>query len=269
MNYVEIMGGLGNQLFQYAFAKCVEDVTGIESVLYISFFDNNDNRPGVVKRDYSLNKFNFQFNTAKGNLTVSRIIKEYEKFTVQYGDDNIFFSGFWQDKSYCNGILDTWRKNIGLKEWGEIDSTYKLVADELNSGNSISLHVRRGDYLDEDNVKKYGDITPEYYKRALDKIIAEHGHEGESVLYVFSDDISYCESFISDIWQGRFVMMPMRKDYEDMYLMTKARHHIIANSTFSWWGAALSNRDGITISPANWYRKRDSKKLYLDDWIVI
>ncbi|WP_029232820.1 alpha-1,2-fucosyltransferase [Butyrivibrio sp. VCB2006] len=265
MNYVEVMGGLGNQLFQYAFAKCIEEVTGNESALYISFFDRLEDNPDIVKREYSLQNFNFEYKEVKGALNVRQICREYEPFTVKQGDDEVFYSGFWQDKKFCEPLISWCREKLRLRE-ESTDHDFEEVAKEIGEGNSISLHVRRGDYLDEDNVRKYGDITPEYYKRAMEAI---PGKDDTAVLYVFSDDIQYCKTFVDVIWQGKTVFMPMRRDYEDLYLLTRARHHIIANSTFSWWGAAVSNRDGITVAPANWFRSRDSRMLYLDNWVVI
>ncbi len=142
------------------------------------------------------------------------------------------------------------------------------LAKEISECNSVAVHLRRGDYLSESNKKIFNTLSLEYYKKAYEKISEIQGEK--LVIYFFTDDKEYAESVKDGLFGNDVRLMPDRKDYEDLYLMTFARHHIIANSSFSWWGAAASKGSaGCTVAPREWFVDRPSPNLYLDDWMVI
>ena len=123
-----------------------------------------------------------------------------------------------------------------------------------------------GDYT-QVNAQIFEQLTQDYYASAV-SIIEQYTHE-KPVLYIFSDAPEYAAENMKDFMGCRTVIMPPCEPYQDMYLMTKAKHNIIANSTFSWWGATLNaNPDNITAAPAKWMKGR-TVNLYHKDWITL
>ena len=266
MNYVEVKGGLGNQLFQYTFSKYCEKLSGKASVLQIDFYDYVKSVSEATKRTFKLDKFRTDYVSIKGQLFCSQMIKESEFKGVERQADNTFYSGYWQDKRFFEDNSEEIGKSLKLKEEYITENVAAQVV-ELEKDNTMAIHFRRGDYLTDNNQKIYTSLELDYYKRAIELI---KGKSVEDVKgYVFTDDMEYVSGIMDELWGINLKLMPMREDYEDLYLMTFAKHHIIANSSFSWWGAALSKGDGLTVAPARWYLDRPSPNLYLDNWLVI
>ena len=140
----------------------------------------------------------------------------------------------------------------------------------LSDDNSVSLHIRRGDYLSipASSIRQPGGIaTIEYYKKAIEYMLSI---KPQSTFYVFSNEIEWCKKVFDGL---KMVFIDCnRKNYSwrDMYLMSICRHHIIANSTFSWWGAWLCKHKGsITICPERFIQKYETKDIYPENWIKI
>lgn len=264
MNYVGVMGGIGNQLFQYAFSKHLELITGNQSILFTSFYDKVAGFEGVTNRSFVLDKFGLEFTSKAGNITCSQILNEDDIDSIESGVDNTYFHGYWQDKKYFMDVLDDIKSSFSLNE--ESHKGLNYIENEMLTENSVSIHVRRGDYTNQANKDLFCELGKDYYVGALETIIEMIGEE--VAVYVFSDDITFCKNLFKDCWNYKTVYMSDRKDYEDLYLMSVARHHIIANSTFGWWGSAVS-KGGITIAPPRWYKNRENPNLYLDNWIVL
>jgi hypothetical protein len=132
--------------------------------------------------------------------------------------------------------------------------------------NSVSIHIRRGDYLNEFMCQFLPALPYEYYKAALDdletKVKIDH-------ILVFSDDLGWCKETIKG---ERVIFVEGQEDYEDLYTMAKCTHHIIANSSFSWWGAYLNQRDKIVYAPTRWFGPAitdDWQDVYCQNWIKI
>jgi hypothetical protein len=143
--------------------------------------------------------------------------------------------------------------------------------DGMSTGNSVSLHIRRGDYVSNPVTSAFhGICSMSYYKRAVTYLIE---HWTDLHVYVFSDDIKWAKNHLvlnhpCEFVSGRFFI----PDYVEMELMRHCKHHIIANSTFSWWAAWLSeNRFKTVIAPENWVIKKefDFSSIYLNNWIKI
>lgn len=265
MNYIQIMGGLGNQLFQYVFSKYIESFTGKESVLYTDFFDIDFNASNISKRDFSLDKFKTKCTLKKGPISCSnRITDDVTDFDPD--TDNTFFSGYWQNIFFFQNVEEQIKEELTIKPEFLTDEISTL-ADELSHCESVCLHVRRADYLNGINRNIFCELSIEYYKSAVNLIIDNLGFK--PTLYVFSDDHEYIKNHMSGFLGCKTILVDPHKDYEDLYLMSKAKHHIIANSTFSLWGALLSdNSDGITIAPKRWFKDRKDPHLYPDNWII-
>ncbi len=177
-------------------------------------------------------------------------------------------SGLFQTYRYAEYI----RKVLldDFKFSADYESKLKIVAGNLSEKNSVSIHIRRGDYLIGNNVWLYGEIcTDEYYGKAI-RYIKEK--IGDCIFCFFSNDIEWVkENYVMD--NAIYIESTMFDDYQDwydMYLMSICRNNIIANSTFSWWGAWLNqNEEKIVIAPKRWINECDYDDIYPEDWILI
>ena len=266
MKIVIFKGGLGNQLFQYVF--CCYLRRNNSKKIY-GFYDkksmiHNGFELGNCFRDIYLPEKSFLSDflvyTYKIKNKVLGINKKDKK--DNYNKEKIIFDGYWQSLSFFSKeIIDTLNFNTTLsKENLEIQSVIK-------SSNSISVHIRRGDYLNLQTV--YGGIcTKEYYNKAIELMKLK---VPDSFFVFFSDDMEWVKQNFSK--EGAiYVDWNKGKDsYTDMYLMSCCKHNIIANSTFSWWGAYLNkNRNKIVISPAKWFNTEiNDIDIIPDNWIKI
>lgn len=233
MNIVKIMGGLGNQLCGYAFAKSLakQGAVGLD----ISFFDTDDNHmPGIPVREYLLDRFTTDLPIATPSGHAEIYEKAYEPGNYYM---NNFFVGYWQKGKYSKGIdLD-----IRLKD-EYIPKDVKALADQMQKCNSVAIHVRRTDYA----LFKDWLLDMDYYKKAVK--VAEALID-KPKFYVFSDDIEWC----MDNLPVHATMYVTKGELQDFHLMQRAKNNIIANSTYSFWAANLNNnKDKIVIYPKNW-----------------
>ncbi len=266
MNYVEVKGGLGNQLFQYAFAGYLENKTGVPSVLHVEFFDYVKNVPGATVREFELTKLNAGFISVTGSITCGSVVEEKNLPEIGKGDDNCFYSGYWQSKKYFGSDRERFRRELTPKDRCLSPGVKKLM-DDIDPAASVSVHIRRSDYLTGQNRDIFSELTEEYYRKAV-LAVKNAAERDDLILYVFSDDMDWASTVINRI-HDRVVLMPYNNAHEDLFLMSRTRHHIIANSTFSWWGAALGTKeDGITVAPSHWFRHDPDPDLYPEGWIV-
>ncbi len=267
MNYVQIMGGLGNQLFQYVYSKYLENKTGRTSVLFAGIYGANVEKTAITARDFSLDKFNTHYDIITEIPSYDHVETDDFANSVSKLTDNIFFNGYWQNKEYFFTVRDSMIDDLTLRP-EYITDEMSSIADKMENCESVSIHLRHSDYLNQYNSGIFEYLSPEYYKKAVNHLISVLGHK--PVLYIFSDDYDYISFYMTDFCDCETHIMEPRRNYEDLYLMSKARHHVIANSTYSWWGAMLSTcRDGITIAPTYWYKDKKTPDLYPDSWITI
>ena len=268
MNSVEIMGGLGNQLFQYTFYRYlqklgVKDVT-VSKLFYSMEFPSGN---GFTKREFWLDKYNTRYVSVEGENTCRYYCTE-----ADYSDeipklyDDVLYEGYWQDIRYYNEVKAELRSELELKPQ-YIDESMKTFVDDMAGCNSVALHIRRSDYLTQTNKEIFEQLTLDYYAQAV-SVIAELT-EDEPVLYIFSDDKDFISNNMSGFLGYRTVIMELREPYQDMYLMSSAKHNILANSTFSWWAATLNKSSGnITVAPSAWMKGRNVN-LYHKGWVVL
>jgi len=260
---IRLMGGLGNQMFQYSLGRNLALSNNITVKLDLSWFAKQK------KRKYRLDLFNVVENFATNKevkdctqnnsrlASLRRLFKPNSCAYIkqeQFNSDpailkiksSTYLDGYWQSEKYFKNIKDIIYKEFTLKNNEEISSD-KFKQDILNS-NSVSLHIRRSDYITEAS-STYWTCSLNYYYQAIDKITREHKN---IKIFVFSDDIEWAKKNIKTKHQIAFV--EGNKDYEDLILMSKCQHNIIANSSFSWWGAWLnSNQNKIVIAPKKWF----------------
>lgn len=183
----------------------------------------------------------------------------FKKEVFQY--ENMYLYGFWQSEKYFSDI-----RNILLSEFNfpEINDDKNMdILKKIQQHISVSIHVRRGDYV----TSIFPTMTKDYYQRAMDYFFKKYSNV---FFVVFSDDISWAKKYIS-FKNGIFVNWNNGKEsYKDMQLMSLCNHNIIANSSFSWWGAWLNrNEDKEIIAPSKWFYHRKTPDIYCPGWIII
>lgn len=262
-NYLGKLGQLGNQMFQYAATLGVARQLGVPFIipdhnevivdslgnkLRIELFDCFDIKPdniGLLKTDNVFPEKEFEFNNSFFNLDKR---------------DNFTLYGFFQTEKYFKHCVREIREQFIFKK--QIVDECKEVIDECFD-NPIALHIRRGDFLI--NSDNHYNQQLDYYENALSKF------DSNRQVIIFSDDPQWCmkqELFASD----RFIVSVSAGPYHDLYMMTQCSDFIIANSTFSWWGAWLANC-GKVIAPSKWFGPNNShlntKDLYCEHWEVL
>ena len=262
-NHLGKLGQLGNQMFQYAATRGVASKTGVPFMIpnHREVFDDGI---GNVYTILLFDTFKLTGANILGTLQTDNYIRE-ESFTF----DEDFFAldnsknhslwGFFQTEKYFKHIENDIRKDFSFKD--EIIDECKLIIKEFD--NPISLHIRRGDFVI--NSGNHPPVSLDYYEEAL-KLF-----DSDRDVIIFSDDTEWCKEqklFDSD----RFAIAEGGNQFYDMCLMTLCNDFIIANSSFSWWGAWLANK-GKVIAPKQWFgenlKDKDTKDLYCEGWTVL
>jgi len=262
-NYLGKLGQLGNQMFQYASTMGIvrrvgvpfmipdhDEIfhDGIGNKLRIELFECFDIKPdkiGILDTEVILREEGFEYNN--------------HIFGVDSSQDFTLF-GFFQTDKYFQHCEDEVRQQFTFKKQ-IVDECKEIV--ETCFENPISLHIRRGDFLI--NSANHHNLSLEYYERALRKFDANRQ------VIIFSDDPEWCgdQELFSD---DRFVISEGNGSYHDLYMMTQCSDHIIANSSFSWWGAWLGQGERV-IAPSKWFGPNNAhlntKDLYCNGWEVV
>lgn len=278
MIIVKLYGGLGNQMFQYALGRHLAELRGDTLKLDISFFKDYD------LHKYSLSPLNIIENIATPEESerleytrtglLSRLIRwasgmRSEKTPAYHQEKNlylfdpqilkldgdIYLDGYWQNGRYLKGIEEVLYKEFTPRS--EQVGRNRELAEMIASSNSVNLHIRRGDYVSDTKTNRYhGTCDLDYYHRGA-KLMAER--VGDPHFFIFSDDKDWVSVNLELPYPMTFVdNNDATTDYEDLRLMTQCKNHIIANSTFSWWGAWLSgNEDKVIIGPERWVLRED------------
>jgi hypothetical protein len=290
MIITKLNGGLGNQMFQYALGRSLSYIHNVPLKLDLTEFET------YKLRTFRLHHFNIQAEIAtlgeienfipqKSGLygflsSIPERIKPYYKHksikeqffhydeNIKKCNPNSYLEGYWQTEKYFNEISTVIKDDFTLRE--RSDSINEHIADQITSCEAISLHVRRGDYISNPETNLYhGTCTSEYYQSA----ITEFGKHIENPhFFIFSDDPEWAKLNLNTGFPTKVLdHNGPEKDYEDMKLMTLCKHHIIANSSFSWWGAWLcKNPNKIVITPSRWFNKteieKDTKDLIPESW---
>ena len=275
---VQLSGGMGNQMFQYALylqLKAlgknvkIDDKTEYEGrdarPIRLSVFDAKYQTPTEVEMkcltDSYLDMASKIRRKLKGRQTAA-YIEQSQLFDSRVLEmDRVYLMGWWQSEKYFAGVKDKVREAFTFKNMN-LSENMKAYAEAMENRNSVSVHIRRGDYLQVDEV--YGGIcTEEYYEKAMKKMREEMP---DCHFFIFTNDIPWVKEHI----QGEDIMVVEGNDedagYIDMYLMTCCKHYILANSSFSWWGCYLNpSLDKKVIAPKNWANGRDCRDVYTDE----
>lgn len=288
---VLLKGGLGNQMFQYAFGRYLAEKNKDILSLDLTFLHARVPFKEVEFRDYYLDifKINSSITFLSKIKTNSPIMLGISLFMAKFRNilgiqkyinenffdfnkkaldlkDNIYLNGYWQSHKYFRDIENIIRKEFTLKEpMGEKAVEWKNII--IQSPIPVSLHIRRGDYVYNKKVNlHHGICSISYYKDAVKSL--EGLFPMGIILFIFSDDIEWAKENLQFKHKTHFVSEQGIKDYEEMMLMGYCRHHIIANSSFSWWGAWLNNKPNkVVIAPQKWLNDGDDLDLIPESWI--
>jgi hypothetical protein len=253
MIIVKLMGGLGNQLFQWALSKSLSlkyDTTVYLDISKIHLFKD--------KRVFELYKFpNIKYDIInQSDINKIKYISIVDDFNYRDFNldkkENYFIDGYWQGEYYFKEI-----KNEIINDLEPTKEKRETLKSFINSENAISVHVRRTDYLS----TMHDIIDINYYKKAVD-IIGEYDK-----MFVFSDDIPWCKDNFNF---KNMVFVENNDNVDDMWLMSMCRDNIIANSSFSWWGSLLNkNKNKKVIAPLKWTTCPGIQVDLCKDWIRI
>lgn len=273
MIIVRVYGGLGNQLFQYAFGIFLQEKFNQKIYFDFSFYKSNFHRaPSILKiinninqSPESLSNSFVKFKSFRINRLYNRIFNKnyYSNHSAGFlpnPNENYFFDGYWQNKKY-------FKNEIELKKPGLSNKANNYLKQIIKSKSSLSIHVRRTDYLTKKNQKIFKILDEQYYCSALELI--KNLGVINSDIFVFSDDIKWVDDNLK--LSQNFTLVENTNEIDDLFLMSTCNHNIIANSTFSWWGAYLnSNKNKIVVGPKNWYKSgypENDIKLSIWNWI--
>ena len=261
MIIVKLVGGMGNQMFQYAAGRRLAIKHKTILKLDLSFLLDKTPRENFTYRAYDLDVYNIQENFTsfidkiKQKLKLINVIQQphyhfYKK--ILSAPDNSYLVGFWQSEKYFIDIEQIIRKDFTLKS--DLDYETKKMAEKIKSLNAVCVHVRRGDFVSNPVANKFhGVCNLEYYLKGIDYIADRVSNPH---FFVFSDDLEWCKknlqidypfTIVSHIYAG--------KEFEfKLKLMTLCKHYIISNSSFAWWGVWLNkNLEKIVIAPKKWF----------------
>ncbi len=242
---ITIKGGLGNQLFQYAYGLKLSLIDKKHIIFDTSFFNNTRKD---IHRPFLLDKFNISLSENFKQIPVNPLIKIFKK-VVQKITRNY---SYYQSEKYFIDIKNQVLKEFTLKN--PLSQAAQEVAKNIQT-DSVSIHIRRGDYV---NNSHHGLCDLEYYYKALHHIKSQLNTPH---FFIFSDDIEWAKKNIQ-IGAETFVSNGDISEAEELMLMSQCSHNIIANSTFSWWAAYLNkNPHKIVIAPKQWTNTESSDRL--------
>jgi hypothetical protein len=282
---LQLKGGLGNQMFQYAFGVTMSYKLKSDLVFDLSFNDNIPKAKGITNRSFQLTIFNILpieiskndlrklkplfnrvVNTIATKIGINGIQTSSYFLEKQYGynkriniiSSNCYLSGYWQSYYYFESIEPKIRELFTFKSDLNGENLNRL--NLIIGTNSVSIHIRRTDFLNNKSHDIHGSCSLTYYKDAIElvnsKIQSPH-------YFIFSDDIEWVkENDLFSNLQATFIFGNiMDKSYIDMQLMSNCKHNIIANSSFSWWGAWLNgNPDKLVVAPKQWFLNAELNK---------
>ena len=270
---VKLWGGLGNQMFQYAFGLALSRRTGLPLKADVSYFQN---QPSIdTPRHYELDSFMLQLDFATNaelprkkktlgekllllmgcDLPMRKLSERHyysfdaELLSVIGSKQSLYLDGYWQCPEYFEDIRDELLQQFKVRK--PLSAEQKAEEEFINKHTSIALHVSRGDYISNPNAAKVHNLCPmEYYAQAMDYIAQR---VPEAYFMIFSDDVPWCRQELHIPYEHSFVKYEPDTPAFGIHLMSLCKHHIIANSSYSWWGAWLAELCGqIVIAPKQW-----------------
>jgi hypothetical protein len=286
-----LSGGLGNQLFQYAAGRSLAARLGVELRLDSSWIKGRGGAPPGAVRRYELERFDHpvplvdaadvarlppqtrlafharRLVRGRGKPDLTALVDspgpEIDERIFE-APDNTYLLGHWESERYFAEHAELIRAELTFRP---PPTHVAEIARQLAEQHTVSIHVRRGDKIaDTDTSRKHVSLTGRWYVAAL-RELARHVDPLDAV-YVFSDDPAWCRDNLELPFPT--VMISGNTSSEDLQLMSLCRHHVIANSTFSWWGAWLNPRpDKVVVAPTTWRLDRPTIELVAPGWLQV
>ncbi len=281
MIVTKLIGGIGNQMFQYAVGRTLADTHKTNLAV-----DLNDYRH-LENRAFDLGKLKARFEIAGSEVMAAtqgnrwqRWLKKilpspwhllYEKHfhfdpSVLTSTNQTYLIGYWQSEKYFKSSRSILLQD--LVPQAPLEGLNLKLSQMMTQTVAVSLHIRRGDYVTNPQASQFHGILPlEYYNRALNYL---KNKLPEFQVFVFSDDPHWVQDNLKTEFNTYYVTHNQHKNEEDLRMMSLCHHNIIANSSFSWWGAWLNqNPEKIVIAPKNWFRDstKDTTDLIPAEWI--
>ncbi|MGH1590634.1 alpha-1,2-fucosyltransferase [Methylobacterium phyllosphaerae] len=277
MIIVQLVGGLGNQLFQYAagyaLSKKNNKVLKFDRSVYTTYRLHNFALGNLRIEASEASNDEIELLSNSGKTFLERGLEYDERFNQPF--DRCIMKGYWQSERY----FADFRSQL-LSQFRPIadsdDPRDRATNDSIDNHISVAVHIRRADYVTDQNANAvHGVLSSNYYKEARDLILNKlnRNQRDSAHWFIFSDDPTWVKDNLT--WFGPMTVIEHNgpeRNYRDIELMSKCRHHIIANSSFSWWGAWLStHRDQIVIAPRRWFADTclQSKDIVPSRWIKL
>jgi len=288
-----IIGGLGNQMFQYAAGRALSQERNVPLLLDTSDFARYGKHQGfelarVFSCPVTLAKpkdihaiLGWQSSSRIRHFAVRplleflrnrRLIAEpYFHYWPNIRDVSLpcYLMGYWQSERYFTNVAQTIRADFTFKQ--PLADRNLDFAQKISAVNSVSLHIRRGDYANNARALAWHGMCPLNYYEAAIKFMAERVHKPH--FFVFSDDMDWVRANLNITYQCHYVNHNFdAESFNDMRLMSLCKHHIIANSSFSWWGAWLNpSTTKIVLAPKRWFNEypADTKDLLPEGWLSL
>lgn len=288
-----IIGGLGNQMFQYAVGRALALRHNVQLELDISWFSSP--MVGCTKRNFLLTAFpkiysakDISFYDDTSNVLWKKFLRNIASHfmynlpvfvqpnfaywpQIQNITPPASLVGYWQSEKFFSSHAEQIRQDFAFSSLPAGPATY-LAQKIKDTPNSVSLHIRRGDYIHNPEIQSvHGNISFEYYEQALSYIKNRYGVTN---IFIFSDDPSWVKKNFNCCGHKKNIVNLSLPEYpyHEMHLMALCKHHIIANSTFSWWGAWLGKQNGLTIAPSKWFSQKDMEEyqdIYCTNWVIL
>ncbi|WP_026650903.1 alpha-1,2-fucosyltransferase [Butyrivibrio proteoclasticus] len=281
MIIIQLKGGLGNQMFQYALYRQlksmgkdvkIDDETGfIDDKLRIPVisrfgveYDKATKEEITLLTDSKLDIFSRIRRKLTGRKS-HRIDENSGVFDPEILNlEDAYLVGYWQSDKYFpdDAVIEALRNDFQKRPQEVMnDSVSWSTLQQIECCESVSLHVRRTDYIDEEHIKIHNICTQKYYKSAVDYV---RGKVPGAVFFVFTDDKKWCKKHLKG---PNFIVVELSEadntDMAEMLLMSKCKHHILANSSFSWWSAWLNDSpEKIVVVPEKWINNRKMDDIY-------
>ena len=278
LKIIIIRGGLGNQMFIYAFYLSLKKKYPF-SIFFLDMLDS-----WFAHGGYDILKV-FQLENRKTYKFYMRIRSICDKYFTKYlfyrfSESSVheivsaqrnkrkallIYDGFWQSEKYFESVKNIVKQKFQF-DLDKLNHESKFLLAEINRNNSVAIHIRRGDYLNHNEI--FGNIcTVDYYLKAISQL---KELEKDLHFYFFSDDKDWIKSNFN-LENSSMVDCNYEEDsWQDMCLMSYCKHNIIANSTFSWWGAWLNNNPNKkVIAPQKWSNTIKDVEVIPDSWIKL
>lgn len=278
MRLIKMIGGLGNQMFIYAFYLQMRKRfpgTRIDLSDMRHYHAHNgyelDRVFGISDREFCIAKplkKVLEFLFFKVILERKQNLETMEAFTKSYAYPFLYFKGFYQSERFFKDVESEVRQAFAF-DMSKANAESQTLAQQIQKNpHAVSLHVRRGDYMEPKFYKRYGTVCSQaYFQRAVEMMLAQ---VPQAHFYIFSDDVEWVQQNLR-LPRATVVSCNRGADsWQDMMLMSLCRHNIICNSTFSWWGAWLNaNPEKRVIAPSRWLADTDMPYIIPETWIKV